>query len=135
MRNKLYVGLVLSISISLIGCGNSGTEDPQAAPSPSSIVAVSDVVSNLDLTDNTQPDTAAITAITAAPTATRIINAINISNPCSVKVTTSRFLSFIVFPFFFLYSPVILPQNLPKKLLFTKIHTNIILFAHDFHKY
>lgn len=61
MRNKLYVGLVLSISISLIGCGNSATEDPQAAPSPSSIVAVSDVVSNLDLTDNTQPDTAAIT--------------------------------------------------------------------------
>lgn len=61
MKNKYYTGLLLALSLTLIGCGNTATEDPQAAPSPSSVVAISSVVSDLDLTDNTQPDTAVIT--------------------------------------------------------------------------
>ena len=62
MKNKCYTGLLLALSLTLVGCGNTATEDPQATPSPSSVVAISSVVSDLDLTDNTQPDTAAITS-------------------------------------------------------------------------
>ena len=61
MNNKRLLGLALVLSLALTGCQKTATEDPQAAPSPSSIVEINSVVSDLNLTDNTQPDTAAIT--------------------------------------------------------------------------
>ena len=61
MNNKRLLGLALVLSLALTGCQKTATEDPQAAPSPSSIVEINSVVSDLNLTDNTQPDTATIT--------------------------------------------------------------------------
>ena len=61
MYNKRLLGLALMLGLVLTGCGKTATEDPQAAPSPSSIVEINSVVSDLNLTDNTQPDTATIT--------------------------------------------------------------------------
>lgn len=60
MQNKLRIFLLSALALSLTACQNT-SDDPGAAPSPSSVVAVSSVTSDLDLTDNTQPDTASIT--------------------------------------------------------------------------
>lgn len=62
MRKTAYYMSLVLIAASLTGCQAKGESDPAASPaSPSTVVAVSSVVSDLDLTDDAQPELSAIT--------------------------------------------------------------------------
>ena len=62
MRKSVYYMSLLLLAVGLTGCQQKTSEDPAAAvASPSSIVNISSVVSDLDLTDDTQPELASIT--------------------------------------------------------------------------
>ena len=63
MRKSVYYMSLLLLTAGLTGCQQKASEDPAVAAvsSPSSIVNISSVVSDLDLTDDTQPELASIT--------------------------------------------------------------------------
>ncbi len=64
MRKTVYYMSLALLAAGLTGCQSKAVTDPagsSAAASPSSVVAVSSVVSDLDLTDDTQPELATIT--------------------------------------------------------------------------
>ena len=66
MRKSVYYMSLALLSISLTGCQDKSSTDPAVSSttaSPSSVVAVSSVVSDLDLTDDTQPELSKITPV------------------------------------------------------------------------
>ena len=66
MRKSVYYMSLALLAIGLTGCQDKAATDPAVSSttvSPSSVVAVSSVVSDLDLTDDTQPELSKITPV------------------------------------------------------------------------